>query len=245
MSSDKKARHSNQLTGGAICRTTPWAIAHLLLATGFWVSGSFEPIAAQTRTAADPMSNVVAQAPSTANQLYVNPDRGNDRRGEGTAESPFKTITHALRNAPANTTIILAPGTYSAETGESFPLELKRGVTISGRPDDRGRGVMIQGGDTYISRTVARQNVTAIAADKATLMGVTISNPNRRGYGLWIESSSPTIINNTFTGSTQDGIFVAGNGSPTISENNFTQNGANGMTINGTCLLYTSDAADD
>lgn len=226
MSSIEKARNSNQLSGAAI--------AHVLLATGFWLGISSEPIAAQTPTVPDPMSNVLAQAPSAANQLYVNPDRGSDRQGEGTAQSPFKTIAHALRIAEANTTIVLAPGTYSAETGEIFPLQLKQGVTISGLPEGRGRGVLIQGGGSYISRTVARQNVTMVGTDKATVTGVTITNPNRRGYGLWIESTSPTIVNNTFTGNTQDGIFVAGNGSPMIRENHFLQNSANGMTINGT-----------
>lgn len=189
---------------------------------------------AQTPNAPEAMSNILAQAPSTANQLYVNPDRGSDREGQGSLQSPYKTITHALRVAQANTTIILAPGTYSAETGETFPLELKRNVTLSGLPERNGNGVVIQGGGSYISRTVAAQNVTMIAAEKATLTGVTITNPNRRGYGLWIESTSPTITNNTFTGNTQDGIFVAGNAAPVIRENNFVQNGANGMTIHGT-----------
>lgn len=209
-------------------------IAHLLLiATGIWFGLSSEPTMAQTPTAPEQMSNVLAQSRSAANQLYVNPERGNDRQGQGTDRAPFKTITHALRIAQTNTTIVLAPGTYSTETGETFPLQLKRGVTISGMPDGRGRGVIIQGGGSYISRTVAAQNVTMIAEDKATLVGVTITNPNRRGYGLWIESTSPTIANNTFTGNTQDGVFVAGNGSPMIRENNFVQNSANGITVHG------------
>lgn len=241
MISVEKTQKSNQLTGAAIVGATGCAIAHLLMATGVWLGLSSESMMAQTPTASESMSDLLAQAPSTANQLYVNPDRGNDRQGEGTAREPFKTITHALRVAQPNTTIVLAPGTYSAETGETFPLELKRDVTISGLPDGRGRGVAIQGGGSYISRTVARQNVTAIGADKATLTGVTITNPNRRGYGLWIESTSPTIINNTFTGNTQDGIFVAGNGAPMIRENNFVQNSANGMTINGTAKPEVRD----
>lgn len=226
MSSLEKAIETSQLPNSA-------AIAHLLLATGIWLGLSSEPMMAQTPTAPEPMSNVLAQSPSAANQLYVNPDRGNDRQGQGTAQSPFKTITHALRVAQTNTTIVLAPGTYSTQTGETFPLQLQRGVTISGLPDGRGRSVVIQGGGSYISRTVAAQNVTMIGEDKATLVGVTITNPNRRGYGLWIESTSPTIVKNTFTGNTQDGVFVAGNGSPMIRENNFVQNSANGITIHG------------
>lgn len=219
----------HQITPGIRTRIAP-----LLLATTVWFALSPESTMAQTPTARDPMSNSLAQAPSTANQLYVNPDRGSDREGQGSLQSPYKTITHALRVAQANTTIILAPGTYSTETGETFPLQLKPNVTLSGLPDRNGNGVVIQGGGTYISRTVAGQNVTMIAAEKATLTGVTITNPNRRGYGLWIESTNPTITNNTFTGNTQDGIFVAGDCAPVIRQNNFVQNGANGMTIHGT-----------
>jgi parallel beta-helix repeat protein len=237
----KKLNQPNQLSGAGMYGVTHCAIAPLLLATGVWFGLYSEPSLAQTPTAPDSMANVLAQAPSTANQLYVNPDRGNDRQGEGTAQSPFRTITHALRVAGSDTTIVLAPGTYSAQTGETFPLELKRGVTISGLPEGRGRGVVIQGGGSYVSRTVAAQNVTMIGENKATLTGVTITNPNRRGYGLWIESTSPTITNNTFTGNTQDGIFVAGNGSPMIRENNFIQNSANGMTINGTAKPEVRD----
>lgn len=243
MSSFKKTRETNQLPKAASAWATRYRVAHLLLATGIWLGLSAESIAAQTGSpffkggqggSPEPTIDILAQAPSTANQLYVNPDRGNDLQGDGTNRSPFRTITHALRVAEANTTIVLSPGTYTAETGETFPLQLKPEVTISGLPEGRGRGVVIQGGGSYISRTVAAQNVTAIGADKATVTGVTITNPNRRGYGLWIESTSPTISNNTFTGNTQDGIFVAGNGAPVIRANNFVQNSANGMTIHGT-----------
>ncbi len=244
MSSVENAKKSTQLTETLMCGATryhngiPGAIAkgisHLLLASGVCFALSPEPTMAQTPTAPEAMSHILAQAPSTANQLYVNPDRGSDREGQGSLQSPYKTITHALRVAQANTTIILAPGTYSAETGETFPLQLKPNVTLSGLPERNGNGVVIQGGGTYISRTVAAQNVTMLGAEKATLTGVTITNPNRRGYGLWIESTNPTITNNTFTGNTQDGIFIAGNCAPVIRENNFVQNGANGMTIHGT-----------
>lgn len=237
----KKLNQPNQLSGAGIYGVTHCPIAPLLLATVVGFGLYSEPSLAQTPTAPDSMANVPAQAPSAANQLYVNPDRGNDRQGEGTARAPFKTITHALLVSRNNTTIFLAPGTYSTQTGETFPLELKRGVTISGLPDGRGRGVVVQGGGSYVSRTVAAQNVTMIGADKATLTGVTITNPNRRGYGLWIESTSPTITNNTFTGNTQDGIFVAGNGAPNIRENNFIQNSANGMTIDGTAKPEVRD----
>ena len=71
-------------------------------------------------------------------------------------------------------------------------------------------------------------------ADRAILAGVTIKNPDPQGYGVWIESTSPAILDSTFTESGHDGISVTGSGSPLIRNNYFYQNGANGITIYGT-----------
>lgn len=192
------------------------------------------------------LGSAIAQMPSTpnsapvgektnsqANMLFVNPNSGNDSAGNGSESTPVKTITHALRLANANTVIMLSTGTYSAETGEEFPLMLKPGVSIQGNPSNQGKDIIIQGGGDYLSRSFAGQNVTIVGATQALLAGVTVTNPNRRGYGLWIESSDPVIAENTFTGSTQDGISVCGNAAPTISKNYFDRNGANGITIAG------------
>ncbi|MBD2522896.1 DUF1565 domain-containing protein [Nostoc sp. FACHB-133] len=170
---------------------------------------------------------------SQANVLFVNPNGGNDGAGNGSESAPVKTITHALRLANPNTVIMLSTGTYSAETGEEFPLMLKPGVSIQGNASNQGKDIIIQGGGDYLSRSFGGQNVTIVGANQALLTGVTVTNPNRRGYGLWIESSDPVIAENTFTGSTQDGISVSGNAAPTISKNYFDRNGANGMTIAG------------
>ena len=173
------------------------------------------------------------KTPSQANVLFVNPGVGDDKAGNGSESAPIKTITQALRLANANTVIMLSTGTYSAETGEEFPLILKPGISIQGNPSNQGKDIIIQGGGDYLSRSFAGQNVTIVGANQALLTGVTVTNPNRRGYGLWIESSNPVVAENTFTGSTQDGISVCGNAAPTISKNYFDRNGANGITIAG------------
>ncbi|MEH1966976.1 DUF1565 domain-containing protein [Nostoc sp.] len=170
---------------------------------------------------------------SQANVLFVNPSGGDDKAGNGSESAPVKTITQALRLANTNTVIMLSTGTYSAETGEEFPLMLKPGISIQGNPSNQGKDIIIQGGGDYLSRSFAGQNVTIVGANQAVLTGVTVTNPNRRGYGLWIESSNPVVAENTFTGSTQDGISVSGNAAPTISKNYFDRNGANGITIAG------------
>ncbi|MBE9020011.1 DUF1565 domain-containing protein, partial [Chroococcidiopsidales cyanobacterium LEGE 13417] len=75
--------------------------------------------------------------------------------------------------------------------------------------------------------------VAILGADEAGLTGITVTNPNPRGYGLWIESCSPAIADNTFTGSSHDGISITGDSAPIIRNNRFTQNGANGITVYG------------
>ena len=170
---------------------------------------------------------------SQVNVLFVNPSIGNDKLGNGGERAPLKTITQALQLALPNTVIILSRGTYSTQTGEVFPLILKTGVSIQGDSPNLGRQIEIQGGGDYLSRSFGGQNTTIVGANQARLTGVTVTNPNRRGYGLWIESSNPIIVENTFSGSTQDGVSVNGNSAPIISKNYFYRNGANGITING------------
>ena len=170
---------------------------------------------------------------SQVNVLFVNPSVGDDKLGNGGERAPLKTITQALQQAKPNTVIMLSRGTYSTQTGEVFPLILKTGVSIQGDSRNLGRDLEIQGGGDYLSRSFGGQNATIVGANQARLTGVTVTNPNRRGYGLWIESSNPVIVENTFTGSTQDGISVNGSSAPIISKNYFYRNGANGITING------------
>ncbi|MBD1925253.1 DUF1565 domain-containing protein [Trichocoleus sp. FACHB-90] len=185
-------------------------------------------------TAVVAQSNVAQPAADTTmKMLYVNPTAGNDTNGDGGEKTPFQTITQALRVAGANTTIILSPGTYSLETGEVFPLRLKPGITIQGDPSSKGENIVIKGGGGFLSPTFAGQNIAIASANQSTITGVTVTNPNPRGYGLWIESNSPLVVDNTFTGNTHDGVSVNGKSSPTIRGNNFYSNGGNGITIYG------------
>ncbi|MDD1421394.1 DUF1565 domain-containing protein [Dolichospermum sp. ST_sed1] len=170
---------------------------------------------------------------SQINQSFVNPNKGNDKTGNGSISAPWRTISQALEASSSNSVIILSPGTYSTQTGEVFPLMLKPGVAIQGDINSKGRTVTITGGGEYLSRSFGGQNVAIVGANQASLTGVTVTNSNPRGYGLWIESSNILVRENTFTNNTQDGIAVAGNGTPSISKNSFVRNGANGITISG------------
>ncbi|AFY70450.1 parallel beta-helix repeat protein [Thalassoporum mexicanum PCC 7367] len=166
--------------------------------------------------------------------IFVAPN-GNDA-SNGSQAQPLRTITAALaRNLPPGTVIQIAPGTYSAETGETFPLKLTPGLTIRGNSADKGAGIVITGGDTFISPTFARQNITMLPAHNTRIEGVTIINSNSRGYGIWVESRQNVgIMNNTFKDTSHDGIFLTGNAHGLIASNIFTQNKGSGISAVGT-----------
>ncbi len=189
-------------------------------------------IAQPASTTASPSS--VTQGVETATVLIVNPATGNDAAADGSEKAPFKTITQALQVAQPNTVIQLMPGTYSVETGESFPLKLRSGIIIQGNSLTRGSDIVIRGSGFFLSPTWARQNVAILGANQAALIGVTVTNPEPQGYGVWVESSSPLLADNTFTGSGHDGVSVTGNSAPLIRNNFFYSNGANGITIYNT-----------
>jgi parallel beta-helix repeat protein len=169
---------------------------------------------------------------SNENIIYVNPKTGDDRIGKGSDNSPLKTITQALLLAKPKTIIQLAPGTYSKDTGESFPIIIRSDVTLKGSPAAQGYNVIIQGSGTFLSATAAGQHVAVAAIrDAGEITGVTIINPENRGYGLWIESANPRVIGNTFTRNGNTGLSVNGNSSPQITNNYFYNNMGNGLTV--------------
>jgi len=168
------------------------------------------------------------------NVIYVNPRTGNDSH-TGEKLNPVKTITKALEIAASGVTIKLASGTYSEESGESFPLIIQENITLKGNTDNQGFKTIIRGGGDFISPTGAGQNV-AIAALKNVeeVTGITITNNHSRGHGLWVESASPKIIANTFTRNGNTGLSLNGKSSPVIENNYFYNNSGNGLLVYGT-----------
>ena len=192
------------------------------------LTGYAEPILAQVPIPPNPTTS-----PASLRTLYVNSSVGNDS-GSGNAEAPLRTISAALQQASAGTVIQLSPGTYSADTGEVFPLNLPSGVVLRGDERNYGIGYDIVGGGDFISPTMARQSITILPRDGAEIRGVSVRNEGRRGYAVWTESASPIIEHNTFSGSVHDGVFLAGASSATVSDNRFYRNGANGISVLGT-----------
>ena len=173
--------------------------------------------------------------------IFVNPNAGVDQASGGSERHPLRTITYALNIAEPNTIIVLAPGVYSRDSGEQFPLALKPGITVQGSPSSNIPQAMIQGGGDFVSPTLSLQNVAVIAADRSGLAHVVVSNPNPHGQGIWIEAGSPILIENVFSGSGHAGVFIAGRGQPTIARNHFQQNAVAGLVIYGASTATVQD----
>jgi hypothetical protein len=112
---------------------------------------------------------------------------------------PLRRSAVRFKAAQAGTAIQLAAGTYSAATGETFPIKIPAGVIVVGNEANKGSGILVSGSGIFPSPTFANQNVTFQLANNAQLKGVTVTNPDIRGTGVWVESSNPTIANNTLT----------------------------------------------
>lgn len=167
---------------------------------------------------------------SSASTWFIQPTTGNDNAA-GSQTAPFKTISRALRQAKAGDRIQLASGTYSAATGETFPLVVPGNITVIGNEANKGSGILISGSGRFISRTFAGQNVTLLLDTDAQLRGVTVTNPDTRGTGVWLESTNPVIVNCTFTNCKREGIFATGSASPAVYDNIAIRNDANGFSI--------------
>lgn len=167
--------------------------------------------------------------------IYVDPRTGNDQNGQGSQQSPLKTITQALMIAQPKSLIILNSGTYNEQSGENFPLVIKQEVTIQGNPKLQGRNIKIEGNGFFVSPTAAGQNVTIALMNKAAgVMGVTVTNLHQRGHGIWIESANPILHGNTLVRNGNTGVSVNGNSAPVISNNYFYNNTGNGVLVYGT-----------
>jgi parallel beta-helix repeat protein len=170
----------------------------------------------------------MVQDPS--NLLYVNPNTGNDS-ASGSQTTPLKTITKATQQAAAGSSIYLMPGTYSAATGEVFPLVVASNVTVVGDESQKGKGIQITGSGRYLSASFGGQNVTFKLESLSTLKGVTITNNESRGTGIWIESTNPTVTNCTLVNCQREGIFATGSAKPIVTDCVFFQNAAAGISI--------------
>ncbi|MEQ9548658.1 MAG: S-layer homology domain-containing protein [Coleofasciculus sp. G3-WIS-01] len=162
--------------------------------------------------------------------LYVNPATGKDTN-TGSADAPYRTLTHAIRQATPDTTISLSPGMYNAANGEQFPIVIPSGIRVIGDEPSKGKDISIVGSGDYNSPSFGAQSITIRADSQAELRGVTVTNPLPKGTGIWIESSAPIIANTTLTRCGREGIFVTGTAKPVIMDNELSENASSGIFL--------------
>ena len=162
--------------------------------------------------------------------LYVNPSTGNDQN-PGSKLSPFKTLSRALKASTKSTIIQLAAGNYNRSSGEVFPLLIPDGVLVVGNEATKGEKIMIEGSGRYQSQSFGLQNITLLLLGEATVMGVTVTNSTAKGTGVWIESTAPSLINNTFTQCGREAVFVTGTAKAAILDNLFVENAVSGLVM--------------
>src|SRR6185295_3748253 len=170
--------------------------------------------------------------------IYVDPAFGDDFFGHGTPGSPLRTITRAMHFAIADDAIFLAPGTYSAASGELFPIFVKPGVILQGDPGTKGVGpvaTFVNGAGSYTvsggTQASTVVNATFVMGSGADVSGVKITAPGATGVGVVFDGFSARLIQCTVSGCGASGLRIYQTGSPTITNNAITANAASGVDV--------------
>ncbi|QQE63469.1 hypothetical protein GFS31_01340 [Leptolyngbya sp. BL0902] len=148
---------------------------------------------------------------TTVKTLEVNPQTGIDQPS-GRPHLPYKTLTAALVAAQGNAVIRLAPGTYSTESGERFPLPIGDRVVVMGQETTQGDGIVIAGGGAVPGDGTI--SAALVVEDQAQVRGVTIQNP--QGVGVLVRSGVPLVRACRLSQCGQAGVQVMGMASPLI-----------------------------
>jgi hypothetical protein len=138
----------------------------------------------------------------------------------------YTKIQDAINAATPDDTVYVKAGTYSPSTnGETFPLEMRNGVSLIGE----GADVCILDAE-QTSRVI---NCIGISDSSTTIDGFTITNGRVPGYerggGIYCNLSSPTISNNIISGNISrmgGGISCSNSSFPTITHNTIIGNSA-------------------
>lgn len=108
-------------------------------------------------------------------QLYVDPSAGHDAN-PGTQSKPLRTIHQALsRMAGVTRTTVLLPGTYTEDTGETWPYALPTGIALTG-----SEGVVLASTSTNTNKPKAFSSTG----------DATLSNLTMTGFSVALESAA-------------------------------------------------------
>ncbi|HTP13293.1 MAG TPA: T9SS type A sorting domain-containing protein [Bacteroidota bacterium] len=127
---------------------------------------------------------------------FVNASAGNDGNAGTSSGTAFKTITHALSVA-ANTDVVnVAAGTYTVALGESFPLTMVSGVTLTGTAGAATTIIDATGSLNRVFDCNSNSSTTIIQGFTITGGRFTASSngSNSFGGGIYVHNGSQTII---------------------------------------------------
>jgi hypothetical protein len=160
--------------------------------------------------------------------FYVNVETG-QADNPGTDAAPKKAITQALAALPQGegARIFIAPGTYSAASGETFPLVVPANVELVRLPEAQGT-VRISGGGAYVDDHSFESIFAAVVlTGNAVLSGITVtSSAEANAYAVAIDGPA-TAKNSEFRG--QNGVRIFWH-NPTIEDSRFE---VTGMGVDG------------
>jgi len=169
---------------------------------------------------------VLAVSASAQKQYWVDAFNGSDT-GNGSVTAPWKTITHALKNAAPPATINVMPGIYDISNNkETFPLQLPANVSLIGTS---ARDCIIDGEKTTTTNRLLEPNSTTVIQNLTVMNSNTgwwdsaiaawtayndwkvlncVITTSARGIHVWDNNTNVVIAGNFFHGNFNDNISV-------------------------------------
>lgn len=184
--------------------------------------------------------------PGNSTDKYVNQTTGSDAYN-GSAASPWATITHAVATADSEITIHVAPGTYNAASGETFPIMLKFGQKLIGAVSTKGAAVMptlIEGEGAYALGFLI--GTTVVGAEGARVAGFSIANETYQvSYAaLSVDGVTMEVDHNTFLDGTYTGLVAGNIANVNVHDNHF-QASSYGLVLDGSGVVSVHDNTMD
>ena len=174
----------------------------------------------------------------TGSTLVVDATSGDDVSGTGASSPPqcaFRSITKAMAQTGVGTTftqISARTGTYSAATtGETFPINLKAGVTLTtATVPAAGTPYQISGSGpvNLAPRGAINATIVFTAATTATLSNFTVSAAGAASDVFACNAGRPVLSGATFTQG-QRGIGIYGSCAPMLTNTTTSQNSQVGI----------------
>jgi parallel beta-helix repeat protein len=151
-------------------------------------------------------------------------DASASANGNGSAASPYRSITQALTQAQAGQVVFVRPGRYSpSSTGEILPMNRARaGVRLIGAG----------AADTIIDGERVNENAVVIAAANVRMAGFTIRNAGQAGLFVF-RSNNVVVENNLFTSNVRFGVGSLESRGLIVRNNVSVSNLESGMAFSG------------